>query len=150
MNNLSTRNEIKKGFPKLKQAQSFEVTSNLDKLYNCIAWAANDMTKWWWPAHTKYWPKDLPKVETVDNFISAFEQLGYKQCDMDLNLESGFEKIVIYTKNSKPTHMARQLESGKWASKLGDKWDIEHVSAKGVEGINYGQIEIVMKKIIIK
>lgn len=146
MHDKTTKNQIVAGFPKLTESQSFDVTSPIDKQYNCIAWAAKDMTRWWWPNKTKYWPSNLPLDVTVENFIAAFEQLGYKKSEFNLSLEEGFEKVAIYTKNSIPTHMARQLSSGKWASKLGDFWDIEHISARGVEGVLYGQVEIIMKK----
>ena len=42
--------------------------------------------------------------ETIDAFIMAFGTLGYQPC-IDGSLEDGFEKVVIYTLNDKPTHM---------------------------------------------
>ena len=41
--------------------------------------------------------------------------------------------------------MARQLDSGKWASKLGKLEDIEH-DLTGVEGKVYGKVAQYLKK----
>jgi hypothetical protein len=35
-------------FPGLRTTLS-RVTSPADRKYNCIAWAANDASDWWWP-----------------------------------------------------------------------------------------------------
>ena len=40
--------------------------------------------------------------------------------------EPGFEKIAVYGKVGKFSHVARLLESGNWTSKLGTLEDIEH------------------------
>jgi len=69
-------------FPFL-QDSGFQVTSNPDQLYNCIAWAANDTSKWWWPDEDGdgYWPETVPRQETLEAFISAYATLGYVSCD---------------------------------------------------------------------
>ena len=36
------------------------------------------------------------------------------------------EKLAIYGDEHGFTHVARQLENGRWTSKLGEQWDIEH------------------------
>ena len=61
-------------------------------------------------------------------------------------LETNFEKVAIYTKGSKPTHMARQLENGKWTSKLGSDEDLEHHTLEGLECDLYGKATIFMKR----
>ena len=44
-------------------------------------------------------------------------------------------------RNGEPTHMARQLSSGLWASKLGIAWkDVEHVKLSSMEGKDYGKV----------
>ncbi|HMD98104.1 MAG TPA: hypothetical protein VKM93_12350 [Terriglobia bacterium] len=35
-------------FPNLN-AGNHEITSAASRLYNCIAWAAGDTQRWWWP-----------------------------------------------------------------------------------------------------
>jgi hypothetical protein len=109
-----------------------ESTDRKRKKYNCIALAAGDDQIFWWPLNRWgfYWPPQLPKEpigqETIQNFIRCFELLGYKPCE-NPQLERGIEKVAIFVGgNGSPTHAARQLESGRWASKCGDYEDIEH------------------------
>ena len=70
-------------------------------------------------------PEGAPRNESVEAFTIAFGQLGYTTCE-DGTLESGFEKVAIYEANNVVTHMARQLDTGMWTSKLGNGEDIEH------------------------
>jgi len=117
---------------------SFRVTSWPDETYNCIAWAAEDSTQWWWPDPDglSYWP--IPnRDDSIPAFIEAFRVLGYEPCDSD-DLEDGFEKIVIYAVAGRVKHMARQFESGAWSSKLGVWWDIAHESIDEVRCPKYG------------
>jgi hypothetical protein len=72
-----------------------------------------------------YWPANAPREVTVEAFISAYGMLGYEPCS-DGELEPVFQKIVIYARAGKPTHVARQLDDGTWTSKLGQWVDIEH------------------------
>ena len=139
-------------FPKLKQ-ENFEITSEATRDYNCIAWAADDTSKPWWPirimpypAKQYYWPRNLPRVRTLDNFVQAFALLGYETCSTS-ELEQGYVKVAIYVNaNGAPTHMARQLESGAWTSKLGDDEDIEHSTLASVEGAAYGKAHTFLKR----
>lgn len=133
-------------FPQL-QKTGFRLTSPEDGDYNCIAWAAEENDIWWWPDQqgTAYWPPNAPREETLDAFIEAYGQIGYQVCDND-QLEDGFDKIAIYALNNIPTHAARQLRSGKWTSKLGESYDIEHDFIAGVSGPAYGDCSLIMKR----
>lgn len=139
-------------FPSLKRSD-YEIKSEATSDYNCVAWAANDTTKGWWPSRIRpypyrvyYWPRGLPRVSTKANFIRAFELLGYRLCTGP-ELEPGFEKVAIYVnENGAPTHMARQLDSGIWTSKLGDDEDIEHHTLESVEGTEYGRAVRFLKR----
>jgi len=63
------------------------------------------------------------------------------------DLEQGFEKLVIYAGTGMvPTHMARQLSSGTWTSKLGRDVDIEHDTPLEVEGALYGSVVKFLKR----
>src|SRR5579859_4156473 len=66
------------------------LTSPRTPEYNCIAFAAGETHRWWWPIGA-YWPDNLPRLESVDGFVLAFETLGYVVCESG-NLESGFER----------------------------------------------------------
>jgi len=46
---------------------------------------------------------------------------------------------------SVPLHVARQLPSGRWSSKLGALQDIEH-DLHDLEGTEYGSVVLVMKR----
>lgn len=133
-------------FPLLK-ASPYELTSPCTINYNCIAWAAGDNETWWWPDpfNQYYWPEEIPREETIEAFIKAFDKLGYKICK-DSTYETGYEKIVIYAKSGgKPTHAARQIDSTKWTSKIGRLYDIEH-EINSLSGDVYGEPIIFMKR----
>jgi hypothetical protein len=132
-------------FPALTDAD-FTETSKATRKYNCIAWAAKDTTKKWWPDPLGIgkWPPNVPREVTVDAFVRAFGTLGYVRCD-NRELEDGFEKVVLYgiidlNGNISPTHAAIQLPNGNWSSKIGDCEDIEHPALESLEGPLYGQV----------
>jgi len=129
------RSEIRAGFPGL--AATFQVTSEETGRYNCIAWAAGDTSRWWWPLYPSYWPGDAPREATLEAFDAAFATLGFAPCG-DGNTEDGVEKVVLYLRQGVPTHMARQMPSGAWSSKLGEAWDIGHLLPAEVSGRVYG------------
>ncbi len=54
-------------------------------------------------------------------------------------------RIALYAHRGKPTHAARQLPDGWWASKLGKDIDIEH-ELHAVEGPVYGTVAVVLQK----
>lgn len=134
---MRIRAKIQGGFPNL--APTFQVTSDATPKYNCIAWAAGDTSRWWWPSAIYYWPANIPRSETLAAFVAAFATQGYEPCS-DGTLEDGLEKVAIYIENGIPTHMARQMGSGAWTSKLGTAWDIGHVTPTEVGGTLYGNV----------
>src|SRR5579863_3620314 len=123
------------------------VTSSDSENYSCIAWAAGDVTRWWWPIDG-YWPQGVERRRTVECFVAAFRTLGYEPCEDDA-VELGYEKVAIYADRlDRPTHMARQLGSGWWTSKLGECADVTHRLA-GLEGpglVNYGRTVKVLRR----
>jgi hypothetical protein len=123
-------------FPGLQQ-DGYVPTSPSDVLYNCVAHAAAQPNRWWWPTGRYFWPPGIRRAESIDAFISAFRTLGYAPC-ADGDLQPDLEKVAIYAKNGKPTHVARQLPSGRWTSKLGDHIDIEHATPGALAGNHYG------------
>lgn len=125
-------------FPSLKGG-SYRVTSAPSPSYNCIAWSCHDDQRWWWPVGGFFWPVGAPTVNSVGAFVAAYSLLGYVECGDDA-LVLGHEKIALYALAGAPTHAARQLESGKWTSKLGGAHDIEHVDPYVLEGSEYGTV----------
>jgi len=126
------------------------VTSPHDSRYNCIAWAAGNAQRWWWPAPISpyYWPEELPKVVSLTNFLAAFVSIGFAACD-DGEFRAGHEKVALYCKDTLPTHAARQLPDGSWASKLGRDIDIVHSTVECLHGEMYGVVAAFMERPIM-
>jgi hypothetical protein len=126
-------------------------TSLRDTRYNCIAWAAENNSRWWWPDNfgIGYWPPNVPREESIDAFMKAYETLGYKLCYNE-SLEPGLDKIAIYgirySTKVVPTHAARQMESGEWTSKVGPFEDISHKTLDAVNGPVYGEMICCMSR----
>ena len=134
-------------FPNLR-ASSYKIKSPESRDYNCIAWAAGDVTAWWWPdfLETVYWPPGVPREETLEAFIQAYRTLGYEPCQ-DTSFEQGFEKVALYSlTDGEMTHAARQLDNGRWTSKLGPLEDIEHENPEDVNGPVYGSVICVLRR----
>jgi len=132
-------------FPRLL-ADGCEVTSEATPAYNCIAWAASDESRWWWPDEMGqyHWPDGVPREATLTAFEQAFALLGYQRCD-EAELEPHLEKIAVYVgADGAPTHAVRQLPSGQWTSKLGRDVDISHGTPSSVEGPGYGRVALFM------
>lgn len=142
-----SRSEVFGIFPRLRRT-SFGITSLPTNAYNCIAWAAGDTDRRWWPGKSPffYWPATAPVAEHVDSFLGAFKLLGYEPC-VDGSLERGFEKVAFYgLDSSRPKHAARQLPSGLWTSKLGSLEDVQH-TLYGLEGgLAYGDVLCVARR----
>lgn len=135
-------------FPGLR-ASGYQITSPATRDYNCIAWAATDTTRWWWPDpdtdnEAKFWPSGVALEETLDVFVAALATLGFAPCP-DAELEAGFEKVAIFAKDGVPTHAARQLPSGRWTSKLGAREDIEH-DLQAIAGELYGSVVLIVQR----
>lgn len=139
-------------FPNLEH-EIYCAESERDEDYNCIAWAADDTDQWWEPTPDPldgFWP--IPwRAYDKDCYVEAFRtDGGYEVCATDFSLEQGYEKVALYLDaNQRPKHMARQLPSGIWTSKLGKSWDILHQTHKGVEGATYGNAVVVMRRSIL-
>jgi hypothetical protein len=82
---------------------------------------------------------------TLNAFEHAFNIQGFKKCDSSRQ-EPGFEKIAVFADGTEPTHVARLDEDGRWASKLGDRYDIKHNSLGGLISRRYGTAQLYMKR----
>jgi len=70
-------------------------------------------------------------------------QVSYTKAE-DGSFEGGFEKVAIYVDlDLSPTHVAKQLPSGRWKSKLGKGHDIEHDTVDALEGDQMDEYGIV-------
>jgi len=126
-------------------ATNYEVKSQATRRYNCIAWAASEDFRWWWPdpMGKSYWPPGVTRAETIPAFLEAYQTLGFRLCT-DGALETGIEKVAIYGRGQAgaevPTHASLQLKSGQWTSKIGPFEDIHHETLNGVSGPIYGHV----------
>jgi hypothetical protein len=130
-------------FPRLTE-RNHRVTSAATPDYNCVAWSAGDVDHWWQPG--VFWPIETPPTSLgIDVLRQAFASLGYENCDDGL-LESDYDKVALYASASFYTHVARQLHTGWWTSKLGRSEDIEHESPETLSGGVYGDVVQFMKR----
>lgn len=139
--------DLERILPGLRDA-GYEVTSQAQPDYNCVAWAAGDDVRWWEPDKPGfyYWPEDVPQEYTPEAYAEAFRRLGYEKCQ-DARPQKGWEKVAIFaTEDGLPAHAARQLPDGRWASKLGKREDIVHSALEHVSGQFYGRPVIVLRR----
>jgi len=127
----------------------FLVTSTETPEYNCIAWAYEDMTRWYWPdpSNIYFWPDGIPREVNLNSFMQLFSSIRYEICENG-EPEEGFCKIAIFIDpNGIPTHAARQLLNGFWTSKLGKYIDVQHTIQSIIDG-DYGAVGVYMKRAI--
>ena len=146
---------IESNFPAAR-GDGYASTSPADPDYNCIAWAAGESSRHWWPTPHPvtgvFWPGGVPRKPTLQAFIQAYGSIDYKDCQRDGSLEEGYEKIALYVDaNDVPTHAARQLPNGEWTSKLGPYKDIEHTTPAALESsargdTAYGKVATYMRR----
>jgi hypothetical protein len=112
--------------PRLEPTNHTLTSQDTDK-YNCVAWITRDMERWWEPGF--YWPPGVPEPDSPENdlgcYLTLFEELGYEAC-AGPDLEPGFLKIALYARDEAFHHVAKQLRSGAWSSKIGYSFDLRH------------------------
>ena len=138
-------------FPRLS-GTTYRRTSPRDSRYNCIAWAANDVARWWAPEEVPgerrdryYWPPRATRGYEPYCLVEVFEEIGYERCS-ESELEHGFQKVALYAAEGAWRHAARQLPSGRWTSKIGPNEDIEHESPASLCGAAYGFVYCYMRR----
>jgi hypothetical protein len=125
--------------------QTFEPTSPSTYTYNCIAWAAGDDTRWWWPDVDSYWPDTGMKGKSPRHLCRAFETLGYESCDMDATFDPNYDKVALFELDGRMTHAARQLGEDAWTSKAGNFTDFTH-PLHALDGTDYGAVFLIMRR----
>jgi hypothetical protein len=131
----------------------FRVSSDHTDEYNCVAWALRETDRWW--SHVEilghYRPPDVERAATIAAYQSMFASCGFEPCEDD-ELREGFEKIALFASGDEFTHVARQLPSGLWTSKLGQDCDIEHelqtlISIRSpMSSYRYGEVAAYMER----
>lgn len=136
--------DLKSRFPGLREGV-FRITSPETPAYNCLAWAGGVDSRKWYPDpwDLYYWP-EADGEDSLEGWIRAFGALGSDRCE-DGAMEARYTKVAIYGFGDAPLHIARQLPSGLWTSKMGNGEDIEH-ELSGLIGEKYGEILIYMRR----
>ena len=140
---IDKKGDLSGRFPRLKRS-NYRICSPESNQYNCISWAAGMTDVFCWPNNLSFWPLTCPCEDTEDAFVKFFAMLGYKPCESE-NQEKGVEKIALYIQGNRVKHAARQLNNGKWTSKLGSSFDIEH-ELKDLEGDKYGEVVLYLRR----
>ena len=139
------RLEMEGFFPNLA-GSGYIVTAQSSREYNCIAWAMGISTQNWDCNDPEgYWPPSLPRDQQIETMMRLFAGEGFLLCQDDV-LEPGYEKIALYAFVGQFTHVAKQLEDGRWTSKLGNRETITHPSPANLAGGFYGNVHCIMRR----
>jgi len=134
-------------FPNLNAANHRDIDpTDYIPTYNCLAWSLgiDDDVLSSFDGHT--WPGNAPRNDAfIMTVVIMYESRGFCLCT-DGSLEGGYDKIALYVQGNKFTHVARQLENGKWTSKMGADVDIEHDAPDDLAGPCYGCVATFMKR----
>ena len=117
-------------FPNLAN-EDFETVGEPSELYNCIAFAAGDTSKWWWPDGINYWPPWATGTNRIESLIEVFAGLGYEHCDHN-DTEGGYQRVALYEVDGEMKHAAMQMSNLRWRSKMGQGPVIEHDSPESL------------------
>jgi hypothetical protein len=129
--------KLRRLFPKLGSSD-YKITSVRTKRYNCMAWSLSRNDFWLDAFPDGGWPPHLVHDGSVQAAIALFEYLGFRCTSIDdLGFEDGVSRIAIYGDSRGYTHVARQIGSGKWTSKLGTLQDIEHDSLDALTSVGH-------------
>ena len=144
--------EVESHFPKLKR-RPYVITSSKSPIYNCTALDAGEIHQWWeYDATTSlgvqtYWPPGFPPGDTVADVSNVFQAVFHYGPTTDRRARPGFEKVALYGyEDGGFAHIARQLRSGRWSSKLCELYDLEH-ALSDLEGRVYGRVAAILERV---
>lgn len=156
---FTPRAHIEYWFPNTVNADVLEITSPKALTYNCVAWSLGIDSHWvepYLPFGAKVmpwavWPNTEDQGLAIKTYVKMFRGEGFVKASRG-NLEVGFDKIVIYWDKASEnfTHVARQMDDGRWWSKLGRASDVQHVKPDTLGPIGspsgYGEVWGYMKR----
>lgn len=128
----------------------FRVTSPPTPRYNCVAWADERTDRFISPVLYDEmlglypWPEGIPREDTVEAYTMVLATFGYEVCQSG-TLQEGIEKVAIFGHGQVAEHVARQLSSGRWTSKMGQWEDIEH-DLEALVGGAYGKVLLFLQR----
>ncbi len=129
----------------------FELSSGREPECSCLSYVVGDKERHWWPpgplatrrsdlliplGPPNVWPVDLPPDLSLPNVRALLSRLGFDDCKDPRTIDprSSLVVAIFLDDGGAPAHFAQQLANGKWLSKLGDGFDIEHRTTHSVEG----------------
>ena len=134
---------LNRAFPRLS-SEGFQIVDQPSDQYNCIAYAAGDLGKWWDYNSIHYWPAHAARSSGIESLVELFAGLGFERCD-DSSAENGYQKIALYQQQGLWTHAAVQ-QNGRWRSKMGRGPVIEHYSPDSLSNGAYGELRRIMRR----
>jgi hypothetical protein len=127
----------------------YQRTSDPSIDYNCLSWAVELIDTFLDPRGFSpgySWPQGVKREWSVSSCRGVLEFHGYVDCT-DGSFEEGITKVAVFVDgNGVPQHFARQIEGGKWTSKLGDLIDIIHDDLDCVKCERYGAAKYYYRK----
>ena len=135
-------------FPRLDPRRTnWKYTSRSTSRYNCLAFAAGDKHRRWWPCEGRFWPVGYDRNDSVEAIERFFVKCLRFRRATDGRFVSGFHKIAVFSLAGSPTHACRQTpaRSGWWKSKLGDNVDIIH-DLGAISGPLYGEPTLFLER----
>lgn len=141
---------LEKYFPRLKGA-GYLIRSDQADRPNCVGYALGsnlyfDPVGLGGGIGGYFWPHGIATDDSVNSWCELFALFDFARCE-DGALQDGIEKIAIYADaNGEAAHVARQLPSGAWTSKLGFLEDIEHDSLEALVGDDYATVSVYMRR----
>ena len=131
-------------FPNLA-AENFEIVGEPSRLYNCIAYAVGDTSRWWWPDGINYWPSWATLTTRMESLKELFVGLGYEEYDGN-DAEGGYRSVALYEVQGDMKHAALQMPDGRWRSKMGQGPVIEHDTSESLSHGIYGRPTTYMRR----
>ena len=146
---MNPKRAIEDRFPKLT-GEGYSLTSSPTDAYNCVAWIARDVRRWWSPEDVDgyFWPW-RNRDGTLSEYLRLFEHCGFAEC-VSGTLEDGYEKIAIFASSEEFDHVAFQREDGCWSSKLGELGDVMHKTLSSLGGagcFEYADVAMFMRRV---
>ena len=137
--------ELEDFFPRLA-ASGYEITADASGEFNCITWVLGMSGRNWdFNDPDGYWPLSVPRNDLITTVMQLFIGEGFTSCE-SIEPEPGYEKIALYAFVGRFTHAARQLEDGRWTSKLGKREVITHPSPATLSGGFFGFVHCIMRR----
>ncbi len=125
--------------------EPFSITSPETPQYNCVAWALDDSEHWWEADEDYQWLNNIDFDNTLSTMQAFFKHFDYEPIDKP-NMRNGIEKIALFSNDGiNCSHVAKQLLSKKWTSKLGVSHDVIHTLMAMENGI-YGDVVMILQK----